>query len=365
MVVVTLKDVTKSFGDVTACNSVSLEVQEGELFTLLGPSGCGKTTALRVIAGFYYPDTGSVLFDHNDVTNVPPNKRETGMVFQNYALWPHMTVFDNVAYGLKIRKVSKPEISDRVKKALALAQLEGMESRTPYQLSGGQQQRVALARALVIEPKVLLLDEPLSNLDAKLRVRTRIEITKLQKRLKITTIYVTHDQEEALCISDRIAVMKNGAVQQIGNPRQIYELPFTPFVADFIGVVNLFPGRVERTDPKSSLAVISMRDQLQCLSSFEGELRPGGEVMVVLRPEATRIRGGKTKGHVVNSFPGQVLISTYLGDAVRYEVETELGVLRVDVPNPKGKELFSEGQEVTVSFEAGDARVILGHADAV
>jgi len=241
MVKVKLVNVTKRFGEVIAVNKVSLEVREGELFTFLGPSGCGKTTTLRLIAGFYKPDEGEIYFDDELVNDIPPYKRNTGMVFQNYALWPHMNVFDNIAYGLKLRNMPPPQIIKKVKEVIELIGLKGKESRFPSQLSGGEQQRVALARALVIQPKVLLLDEPLSNLDAKLRLKMRSEIRRLQKRLGITTIYVTHDQEEALSISDRIAVMNKGEVLQIGTPLEIYEKPKDIFIADFIGTTNFIP----------------------------------------------------------------------------------------------------------------------------
>ena len=217
MVEVRLKDVVKRYGETVAVNHVDLKVEDGEFYTLLGPSGCGKTTILRIIAGFVKPDQGIIYFGDKDVTYLPPYERNTGMVFQTYALWPHMSVHENVAYGLKLRKVSRKEVERRVKETLEIVGLSGVEKRVPAELSGGQQQRVALARALVIEPEVLLLDEPLSNLDAKLRVQTRTEIRKLQKRLGITSIYVTHDQEEALTMSDRIAVMNKGRIAQVGS----------------------------------------------------------------------------------------------------------------------------------------------------
>ncbi|HSB73216.1 MAG TPA: ABC transporter ATP-binding protein, partial [Candidatus Methylomirabilis sp.] len=240
-----LRDMVKRFGALEAVSHVSLDVQDGELFTLLGPSGCGKTTILRLIGGFHKPDHGEIYFGDREVSAMPPYERNIGMVFQNYALWPHMTIFDNVAYGLKIKKTTQGEIAKKVNHSLSLVNLTGLEKRYPGQLSGGQQQRVALARALVLNPDVLLLDEPLSNLDAKIRQQVRAEIRKLQKDLAITAIYVTHDQEEALTLSDRIAVLDHGKIQQIGSPRDLYQRPENSFVADFIGINNLIAGRVK------------------------------------------------------------------------------------------------------------------------
>jgi len=242
-----LKDMVKRFGTLEAVSHVSLDIRDGELFTLLGPSGCGKTTILRLIGGFHKPDSGAIYFGDREVSAIPPYERNIGMVFQNYALWPHMTIFDNVAYGLKIKKTPRAQMNERVNRALSLVHLTGLEKRYPGQLSGGQQQRVALARALVLNPDVLLLDEPLSNLDAKIRQQVRTEIRKLQKDLAITAIYVTHDQEEALTLSDRIAVINHGKLQQLGSPRDLYQRPKNPFVADFIGVNNLIAGEVKES----------------------------------------------------------------------------------------------------------------------
>src|SRR6188768_571120 len=241
---ITIEGVARSFGTVRAVDDVSIAVRDGEFFTLLGPSGCGKTTLLRMVAGFAELDTGRILFGDARIDTLPPHKRNTGMVFQNYAVFPNLTVGDNVAYGLRARKVRADETRERVARALKLVQLDGYGERWPHQLSGGQLQRVAIARAIVIEPHVLLLDEPLSNLDAKLRVEMRSEIRRLQKLLGITVLYVTHDQEEALAISDRIAVMRAGRVEQIASPRAIYEAPETPFVASFVGITNLVEGIV-------------------------------------------------------------------------------------------------------------------------
>jgi iron(III) transport system ATP-binding protein len=358
MVSVSLKDVTKTFGAVQACRSVSFEADDGEMFTLLGPSGCGKTTALRTIAGFYLPDSGEVYFGNRDVTTLPPEKRNTGMVFQNYALWPHMSVHDNIAYGLKIRKLGKNEIEGKIANVIELLELKGLEKRTPLQLSGGQQQRVALARALVIEPDVLLLDEPLSNLDAKLRVRTRVELTRLQRRLGITAIYVTHDQEEALCISNRIAIMRDGQIQQIGTPREIYERPTAPFVADFIGVANMLPGRVKGHIRERKLVSVELASSREVLCATDVPLAQNEKVFVVFRPEGTRIVERKADSKNVNMFEGKVAISTYLGDVLRYEVDSSDGTLRADIQNPVGVKVLDEGTRVTLVVDYMDCRAV-------
>ena len=235
MVKVTLDNVSKFFGEVTAASKMNLTINDGEFFTFLGPSGCGKTTSMRMIAGLEFPSEGKIYYDGKDVTQLPSFKRNTGMVFQNYALWPHMKVNENIAYGLEVRKTPKEEIDRKVKETLNLVGLAGMGDRFPNQLSGGQQQRVALARVLVIEPDILLLDEPLSNLDAKLRVEMREEIKDIQKKLGITTIYVTHDQEEAMAVSDRIAIQNYGKIMQVGTPKEIYDKPDNLFIATFIG----------------------------------------------------------------------------------------------------------------------------------
>ncbi len=239
-----IKNLTKRFDEVLAVDNISLDVADGEFVTLLGPSGCGKTTTLRTIAGFYYPDEGEIYFGDKLVNNVPPNKRNTAMCFQSYALFPHMTVWDNVSFGLKMQKISHQQQTVRIERVMEMLGLTGLEKRKPGQLSGGQQQRVALARAIVTEPKILLFDEPLSNLDAKLRVQVRVEIREMQKRLGITSIYVTHDQDEALAISDRIVVMDQGHIEQVGDPYAIYRNPDTSFVAGFIGLANIFEGKI-------------------------------------------------------------------------------------------------------------------------
>src|SRR5262245_42869671 len=282
---ITIENVARQFGPVRAVDDVTLTIRDGEFFTLLGPSGCGKTTLLRMVVGFCELDTGRILFGAERIDTLPPHRRNTGMVFQNYAVFPNLTVGDNVAYGLRARKVPRDEMAARVARALKLVQLDGYASRWPHQLSGGQLQRVAIARAIVIEPHVLLLDEPLSNLDAKLRVEMRGEIRRLQKLLGITVLYVTHDQEEALAISDRIAVMRAGRVEQIASPRDIYERPMTPFVASFVGTTNLLNGVIVARH--GNAAEISVAGATLRLAGVQGNA--GDKVMLSLRPEALRL----------------------------------------------------------------------------
>lgn len=287
MAKVTLRQLFKQFGDTPVVKGVDLVIEDGEFFSLLGPSGCGKTTLLRMIAGFVFPTSGTVHFDGQDVTQTPPNKRNTGMVFQNYALFPHMTVFENVAFGLRTRHVPKGEVADRVASALGRVGLSGLEQRPTPQLSGGQQQRVALARAIVIEPALLLLDEPLSNLDARLRDETRDQIRALQQQLEITTIYVTHDQEEALAVSDRIAVLYDGVCQQLDTPDNIYRRPVNRFVATFMGKMNLLEGHVGRLDGR---AVFTHSSGLT-IPVFGPLSNLDGPIWLAVRPQAIRVRG--------------------------------------------------------------------------
>jgi len=314
---ITIDEAARSFGNVSAVDNVSIAIRDGEFFTLLGPSGCGKTTLLRMVAGFCELDRGRILFGTQRVDTLPAHRRNTGMVFQNYAVFPHLTVGDNVAYGLRARKVAKPQIGERVARALKLIQLDGYQKRWPHQLSGGQLQRVAIARAVVIEPHVLLLDEPLSNLDAKLRVEMRAEIRRLQRALGITVIYVTHDQEEALSMSDRIAVMRSGRVEQIAEPQSIYERPATPFVAKFVGTTNLLSGEVTRRNGETAEIVIdgtSLR-----IRTAVG--RVGERVELSMRPEALRLL---SKGEAAPSgwavLAGTLEDSEYLGATTRLNV---------------------------------------------
>ncbi|MFN0066108.1 MAG: ABC transporter ATP-binding protein [Limisphaerales bacterium] len=307
---VSIRRVTHGFGATPVLRDVSLDIAERELFFLLGPSGCGKTTLLRLIAGFYQADAGEIFFGERRMNGVEPHLRNAGMVFQNYALWPHMTVAQNVGYGLEVRKVPKPERLARVREALAVVQMEHLADRTPNQLSGGQQQRVALARAIVIRPDVLLLDEPLSNLDAKLRLEMREEIRRVHARTQITTIYVTHDQAEALSLADRLAVLRDGVVEQAGPPREVYRRPASAFVAEFIGETNWLSGRVTACD-RMSCSVETAAGKLTA-SAADG-LRPGDAVRAGFRPEAVLPGPGPA-----NNLASTVEQATYLGATEQY-----------------------------------------------
>jgi spermidine/putrescine ABC transporter ATP-binding subunit len=320
---VEIRRLTKRFGETVAVEDLSLEVQKGEFITLLGPSGCGKTTTLRMIAGFVEPDRGEIYLNGRFLNNVPAHRRNVAMVFQSYALFPHMNVFNNVAYGLKLRKKSRQEIGKRVREVLELLNMEGMEKRYPHQLSGGQQQRVALARALVLEPEALLMDEPLSNLDAKLRVAVRNELKELQKHFGITTIYVTHDQEEALAISDKIAVMKEGILQQLGDPWEIYRHPVNRFVADFIGTANLLEAVVEKSGP--GFVELGIAGE-HILISREGlDLAIGQKILINIRPENLRLF--KEPTHVMSeiTLKGRIKRNTYMGRTIQYWVQMKDG----------------------------------------
>lgn len=288
---VNIKDITKKYDDFTAVHRADLDIKRGEFFTLLGPSGCGKTTLLRMIAGFNDITSGDIFISRNKINNIPAHKRNIGMVFQNYAIFPHISVFENVAYGLKARKISKDEIRGRVLNALDMVEMRDQAEKEPSELSGGQQQRVALARAIVIHPEILLMDEPLSNLDAKLRVKMRTTIKKLQSSLDITTIYVTHDQEEALAVSDRIAVMNRGVIQQIGTPEEIYSSPANAFVANFIGTSNFI---------------------------YDTALTGDSSRLLSVRPEDTLIVEADS-----GNINGEITLTTFLGECVSYEVKLE------------------------------------------
>src|SRR5712664_2270818 len=311
--IVTIQGVVKRFGAATAVDAVDLTVADGELFTLLGPSGCGKTTLLRLLAGFYQPDSGTIRFGDRVVNGLAPYERGIGMVFQNYALWPHMTVAENIGYGLRLRRLRGEDLARRLQEGLRKVNLIGFEARYPGQLSGGQQQRVALARALVLNPDILLLDEPLSNLDAKIRVQVRAEIRKLQKDLGITTVYVTHDQEEALSLSDRVAVMRDGRILQISPPKELYERPAGRFVADFVGTNNFLAGtcREAATDRIcAETAVGPVR------GSPAPRIRPGDRCVLAIRPENIALGTAHE-----NTFPGRIVLASYLGSTLRYDVE--------------------------------------------
>jgi putative spermidine/putrescine transport system ATP-binding protein len=312
-----LADVQKRFGSTVAVESFNLAAEQGEFVSFLGPSGCGKTTTLRMIAGFEQPTGGVITINGQDVTYVPPNKRNVGMVFQSYALFPNMTVADNIGFGLRVRKRPKDQIRKRVGELLELINLPDKGGRYPYQLSGGQQQRVALARALAFEPQVLLLDEPLSALDAKIRVALRHEIRSIQRQLGITTVYVTHDQEEALSLSDRVVVMSEGRMEQVGTPFEIYNFPSTAFVASFVGTLNVRPG-VVRNSSSGELTIAGQPVKLA--TSFEGSA--GREVKVALRPEMVSL-GASTNGQ--NQLTGKVTDVSFLGSIVRIRVALDGG----------------------------------------
>jgi iron(III) transport system ATP-binding protein len=330
-------------GTVTAVDAVSLDIHSGEFVTLLGPSGCGKTTTLRLIAGFEMPTTGRILLDGQDISNQPPNKRDMALVFQNYALFPHMSVFDNIAYGLQTRGLRREQIRDKVHGALELMSLTGLESRRPNQLSGGQQQRVALARSLVMEPRILLFDEPLSNLDAKLRVQMRSEIHRLQRRLHITSIYVTHDQVEAMALSDRIVVMNEGRVEQMGSPEDIYRCPMTRFVAGFIGRANFIEAQIASSHGGRARLNLLGRD-VELPVSFEA--RAGMNVVGVLRPEALTLHDDPVLPQV------RIEQAMYLGSEIEYIVSLDGQSLVVVENDPRTSRMFAEGSIVGLDLIA-------------
>ena len=352
---VELLAVTKRFGRVTAVDSVSLSVRRGEFLTLLGPSGCGKTTLLRMIAGFELPDEGRVTLGGHDVTQLSPHQRDVTTVFQHYALFPHMNVFDNIAFGLARRRVTRDEIKRRVVAALEMVQLGGLDDRQPSELSGGQQQRVALARALVVEPRVLLLDEPLAALDLKLRKQMQIELKSLQRRLGISFVYVTHDQEEALTMSDRIIVMNAGRIEQVGRSDEIYERPLTEFVASFIGVSNILEGTVEQVTGDLTIVIVgSARVRAQA-----NGLTPGERVRLLIRPEKISISSEAAP----DSLSGKIDSAVYLGESTQWKITIEDGqALTVLEQNrePFHSAQARIGQMVGVRWEPESAVILKG-----
>jgi putative spermidine/putrescine transport system ATP-binding protein len=344
-----LTGLTKTYGDFHAVAGVDLDIRQGELVVLLGPSGCGKTTTLRMIAGFIAPTAGEIRLGGNDITRQPPWRRNTGLVFQSYALFPHLSVADNVAFGLRMRKLPQPKIAAKLTEVLRLVRLEGLANRLPRELSGGQQQRVALARALVIEPDILLLDEPLSNLDAKLRHEVRVEIRELQKELGLTTVMVTHDQEEALTMADRLVVMSNGQVQQVGSQRDLYENPANTFVAGFVGRTNFLHGRVERPGIFRTESELGIR----CDESAAANGRT-----LALRPERLSLATEPVAG-AENCFPGTVEFASYLGGILEYYVRlTPQDRLMVQAPNKLADAAHDVGDRVHVHWPARASLVL-------
>lgn len=344
----TLDHVVKSYGKLRAVDDLSLEVRDGELLTLLGPSGCGKTTTLRAVSGFVALDSGRIFIGQRNITDIPPERRGIGLVFQNYALWPHMTVFQNLAFGLQLKKLSKQVIKKKVEESLAMVKLAGFEGRYPRQLSGGQQQRVALARALVLEPDILLLDEPLSNLDALLREQMRFEIAQIHKQAGITSIYVTHDQTEAMVISDRIAVMDQGDVVQIGRPTEIYSTPSTKFVAGFMGTTTFIHGKVTETTGER---IAVQTDSGLSIQGKGRQLAAGDEVDVAIRPENIKFLASpadlREQGKE-NTFEARVTRASYVGELVDYQLDLKGSLLRAkgETANP-----LSEGTPIRIYIE--------------
>jgi spermidine/putrescine ABC transporter ATP-binding subunit len=346
-----LINVSKLFGDVRAVDNVSLSIEHGEFLTLLGPSGSGKTTSLNMIAGFEIPDHGEILLENDDITTVAPNDRGIGMVFQNYALFPHMTVADNIAFPLKMRRTPGHKIQQALKEALELVKLPQFEGRYPHQLSGGQQQRIALARAIVFKPKILLMDEPLGALDKKLRDHMRLEIKHLQESLDITVIYVTHDQEEALTMSDRIAIMNEGKIIQLDTPVALYESPANLFVADFIGESNFLKGQIAETNGERT-AVVTEEGLKVWVATFN-QANPGDEVSVAIRPEKIEIlsEDAVDSDDIVNRFTGKIEEIIYVGEARIYRVSLAAGVI-VDIKVQSGPSVqnYKIGGDINIGW---------------
>ena len=352
-----IENVSKHFGDIKAVDQVTFSIKGGEFLTLLGPSGSGKTTLLNMIAGFFRPTNGVILIGEKDITVLPPEKRDVGMTFQNYALFPHMTVAENIAFPLKMKKVPKQEIADKIKKALELVRLSGFESRHPKQLSGGQQQRISLARSIVFDPSLLLMDEPLGALDKKLRQHMQLELKQLQRKLQMTVVYVTHDQEEALTMSDRIAVMNEGRIEQIDTPDEIYQHPKNWFVADFIGESNFINGNIIEINADNSLIEIPINKKIN--GPKHKWMKAGMEVFVLLRPERLNI-------HLERPIDARTLVSGtiqddfYVGNISRYLINIpECGfILNVELRNAQETFRFKSGQDVFVSWHVNDTIII-------
>jgi spermidine/putrescine transport system ATP-binding protein len=352
-----LVGLVKRFGDAVAVNGIDLHVPPGEFFTMLGPSGCGKTTTLRLIAGFERPTEGKILLDGNDMSRTPPHKRRVNTVFQSYALFPHKSVADNVAFGVRYQRATKAEVKRRVEEAMALVRLEDFGHRRPGQLSGGQQQRVALARALVLEPPVLLLDEPLGALDARLRIDLQVELKRIQEQLEVTFIYVTHDQDEALTMSDRVAVMRGGNIEQCAEPRELYETPDTAFVANFLGASNLVPvavGTAQADGTQLGLGSFALRAENCGLSQ-------GDDAVAMIRPENVRLEAHGSTGE--NRAPGMVEEVVYLGFHQEVRVRLATGtLLKADVPNEDDAVDYEQGDPVSVHLPPKHLRVLAADA---
>lgn len=351
-----LKNISKIYNAVSndkeflAVDDISVSIKAGEFVTLLGPSGCGKTTTLRMLAGFEVPTEGDIVLGGKRLNDIPANKRNTAMVFQSYALFPHYNIFDNIAYGLKIKKVPKSEISEKVTKIIKLVGLEELEQRFPGQLSGGQQQRVALARSLVMEPDLLLFDEPLSNLDAKLRVYMRNEIKKIQKRLGLTSVFVTHDQAEALSLSDRIIIMNKGRIEQVGTPQEIYQYPKSEFVADFIGNANFVDGIIQEIGDEY-IRVSFLGSVTEIRNKGLADFKVNEEVKVVIRPEAIHFNED-------GNYNGKVMLSTFMGSTQEYSILLEGNTLFVEEPNPAGKTIYTEDENVQFTIQEEGLHIV-------
>lgn len=350
-----ITNVSKRFGDVQALDNVSIDIPKGSFTTFLGPSGCGKTTMLRTIAGFYEADQGQISIGDRLLNNVPSHQRNAIMVFQDYALFPHMNIRENIAYGLKIQKMPEQKRISRIEKTMQYLGIQGLGDRTPGQISGGQQQRVALARALVMEPEVLLLDEPLSNLDAKLRMTIRAELRQLQKRLGITTIYVTHDQAEALALSDRVVVMNAGKKVQFGSPWEIYYQPINPFVADFVGTANLLTGHI--LEPYNGALLVNIDDTTIRINEPNETLNQGDAVTICIRPETIELFS-KASDDMLNTMKGEISNYIFEGAHIRYWIRAGTHTLMVDVFDPSEKGIY-EG-EIFLRFHPGKIHILCG-----
>jgi putative spermidine/putrescine transport system ATP-binding protein len=352
---VEIKNLKKYFKNVVAADIDHLSMQEGEFVSLLGPSGCGKTTTLRCIAGSLEPDSGSIFVKGREITHMPIHKRRLGLVFQDYALFPHMAVFDNVAYGLRYQNWTRPEIRKKVIQSLELVGLAGFEGRYPHQLSGGQQQRVAFARSVVYEPDVLLLDEPLSNLDFKLRKTMRFELKRMQRQLKITTLFVTHDQQEALSLSDWVVVMNEGRVEQVGTPNDIYENPVSVFVADFIGSTNIIKGVATSCDSSRRVCTVRLSSSSALPIPFREPVNVGEEVSFIIKPEKIELRKNR---QLDTDIQGKISGASYLGSAFNYEVD--LGNLRLEVLDGQAdyKKRYEIGDPVLIALNPDGVKIL-------